>query len=76
MRDTDAFLKELKDRGYTAVPAGSGHIKLYWGTHLVSTASLTPSGGNRSLKNLRAQISRFERERPQVPGGTQEEEDT
>lgn len=59
--DTAAFLRKLAKRHYRLDWSGSGHVKVYWGDKLVTTAANTPRGGCRSFDNLKAAIRRFER---------------
>ena len=66
MRDTAAYLRQLKERGYRFTGGGRKHIRIYWGQTWVATASASPGQGNRSLENLKGQVRRFERSQRQA----------
>ncbi len=59
MDSTLAYLRSLRQRGYTMVTGGS-HVKVYWGATWVATASVSTHSG-RGLKNLKAAVRRFEK---------------
>jgi hypothetical protein len=55
------YLRTLERRGYDISHEGP-HWKIRRDGRLITTASATPGGGNRSMENLKAHIRRFERE--------------
>lgn len=59
--DTAAELRKLRKRGYlTQQCKRSGHWKILWAGELVAITSHTP-GDVAAVRNLRAQVRRFER---------------
>lgn len=61
--DSEAYLRQLRKRGYTTRRDGRDHIEVYWGGTLVTSESATRYGG-RGLANFKARVKRFEENRP------------
>jgi transcriptional regulator with XRE-family HTH domain len=66
MDDAKTFRQELEDRGYDVVPTRSGHYRVEFNGHTISTMSSTP-GDRRAMMNARSQVKRFERTRLDQP---------
>jgi hypothetical protein len=63
-RDTDGYLRKLRKRGYRVPDRrdGQGHIEVWYGGELVTSASGSRPGG-RGFLNFKSQIRRFEEDK-------------
>jgi hypothetical protein len=74
-RDIADYLGTLEEDGYHVEHGGSGHLKVFapGDGHLVASASGTPGNPYRTLKNLRSDVRRWQRENGLLPDGQDDE---
>lgn len=59
MKDTNRLIRALRRQGCTARVGGSGHWRVTSPAGVTITMPRTPNGGNRSWKNMRANLKRL-----------------